>query len=144
MKPEAARYLESITVSGVRWQSTQWYSDSPSPSPAQLPPRYGIVTSTTSESANSMLSEARNLGCLEAVNKILDIMTTRVCTCRKKYAERDGSEVVPRVAQILKRRWDAAASMTVDELEVGCGDFKVVDTISIVDENGDDNVQRIA
>jgi hypothetical protein len=62
----------------------------------------------------------------------------------KKYAERDGSEVVPRVAQILKRRWDAAASMTVDELEVGCGDFKVVEPISIVDENGDDNVQRIA
>jgi hypothetical protein len=24
--------------------------------------------------------------------------------------ERDGSEVVPRVAQILKRRWDAVAS----------------------------------
>ncbi|KAI2496344.1 MULE transposase domain [Fragilaria crotonensis] len=105
VKPEAATYLEGITASGVLWQSTQWYSDSPSPSPAQLPPRYGIVTSNTSESANSMLSEARNLGWLEAVNKILDIMTTRVCACRKKYAERDGSEVVPRVAQILKRRW---------------------------------------
>ncbi|KAI2512166.1 MULE transposase domain [Fragilaria crotonensis] len=144
VKPEAATYLEGITASGVLWQSTQWYSDSPSPSPAQLPPRYGIVTSNTSESANSMLSEARNLGWLEAVNKILDIMTTRVCACRKKYAERDGSEVVPRVAQILKRRWDAAASMTVDELEVGCGDFKVVEPISIVDENGDDNVQRMA
>ncbi len=73
VKPEAARYLESITVSGVLWQSTQWYSDSLSPSPAQLPPRYGIVTSNTSESANSMLSEARILG----------IMTTRVCTCQK-------------------------------------------------------------
>ena len=34
--------------------------------------------------------------------------------------------------------------MTVDELEVGCGDFKVVEPISIVDENGDDNVQRMA
>jgi hypothetical protein len=91
-----------------------------------------------------MFLEARNLGWLEAVRKILDIMTTRVCACQKKYAERDGSEVVPRVAQILKRRWDAAASMTVDKLEVGCGDFKVVEPTSIVDENGDDNVQRMA
>jgi len=56
--------------------------------------------------------------------------------CRQKYAQRDGSEVVPRVAQILKHRWDAAASMTVNELEVGCGDFKVVEPASIVAGGG--------
>jgi hypothetical protein len=64
--------------------------------------------------------------------------------CRKKYAEQDGSEVVPRVAQILKRRWDAAASMTVNELEVGCDDFKVVEPTSIVEEDGDENVERLS
>jgi hypothetical protein len=130
VKPQAAAYLDNLTESGVLWRSTQWYSNSTSP--VHIPPRYGIVTSNTSESANSMFSEARDLGWLEAVNKIIDIMSTRVCVCRKKYAERDGSEVVPRVAQILKRRWDAAASMTVNELEVGCGDFKVVEPTSIV------------
>jgi hypothetical protein len=132
VKPQAAAYLDNLTESGVLWRSTQWYSNSTPP--VHIPPRYGIVTSNTSESANSMFSEARDLGWLEAVNKIIDIMSTRVCVCRKKYAERDGSEVVPRVAQILKRRWDAAASMTVNELEVGCGDFKVVEPTSIVEE----------
>jgi MULE transposase domain/SWIM zinc finger len=143
VKPEAAAYLDNLTESGVLWRSTQWHSNSTPP--VQIPPRYGIVTSNTSESpANSMFSEARDLGWLEAVSKIVDIMSTRVCVCRKKYAERDGSEVVPRVAQILKRRWDSAASMTVNELEVGCGDFKVVEPTSIVEEDGDENVERLS
>ncbi len=78
-------------------------------------------------------------GWLEAaVNKTINIrMLTRVCVlCYQKYAQQDGSEVVPRVAQILKRRWDAAASMTVNEFEVGCGDFKVVEPASIVAGGG--------
>ena len=50
LKPEAARYLENITESGVLCQSTQWFSDLPSP--ALLPPRYAIVTSNTSDSVN--------------------------------------------------------------------------------------------
>ena len=80
LKTEAATYLEIIKESGVLWRSSQWYSDSPSP--VQLPPRYRIITSNTSESASSLLSEARDLGWLKAVNKILDIMSMRVCTCR--------------------------------------------------------------
>jgi hypothetical protein len=39
--------------------------------------------------------------------------------------KREDSEVVPRVAQILKARWDAAASMAVMEIKLGCGEFKV-------------------
>jgi hypothetical protein len=46
---------------------------------------------------------------------------------------------VPRVAQILKKRWDAAASLSVDELELGCGDFKVVEQTSVADDLFDDN-----
>jgi hypothetical protein len=76
-------------------------------------------------------------GWLDAVNKLVDIMSTRICTCRAKYAERDGSEVVPRVAQMLKKRWDAAASMIVLELEAGCGDFKVVEPSSVVEDSDD-------
>jgi hypothetical protein len=38
---------------------------------------------------------------------------------------REDSEAVPRITQILKASWDAAASMTVMEIELGCGEFKV-------------------
>ena len=98
VKPEAVNYLEDITNAGVIWRSTQWYS-----SPTNMPPRYGIVTSNTSEAVNNMFDDARDCGWLDAVNKIVDIMSTRICTCRTKYTERDGSEVVPRVAQMLKK-----------------------------------------
>ena len=44
---------------------------------------------------------------------------------------------MPRVAQILKRRWDAAASITVVELVHGCGDFKVVEPSTVQDSDKD-------
>ena len=78
-----------------------------------------------------MFCGARDLGWLESVNKLIDVMLTRICVCRKKYGDREAAEVVPRVAQILKLIWDAAASMTVVELEKGCGDFKVVEPTSL-------------
>ncbi len=46
---------------------------------------------------------------------------------------------MPRVAQILKKRWDAAASLSVDELELGCVDFKVVEQTLVADSLFDDN-----
>jgi len=72
-----------------------------------------------------MFTQARDLPWKDALEKIVDIMSTRIGDCRTKYLKRDDSEVVPRVAQILKARWDAAASMSVMEIELGCGDFKV-------------------
>ena len=38
-----------------------------------------------------------------------------------------------------EKRWDAAASLSVDELELGCGDFKVVEQTSVADDLFDDN-----
>ena len=122
MKPSAASYLENIDNSGVLWKCSQWITNLQQPS---LPPRYGIVTSNTSECVNNMFTQARDLPWMGALEKIVDIMSTRICDCRTKYLKREDSEVVPRVAQILKARWDAAASMTVMEIELGCGDFKV-------------------
>ncbi len=72
-----------------------------------------------------MFAAARDVAWLEALDKILDIMSTRIGDCRTKYLKQDDSEVVPRVAQILKIRWDAAAGMSVMEIELGCGEFKV-------------------
>ncbi len=97
MKEAAATYLEGITMSGILWQSTQWLNADPC-----LPPRYGIVTSNTSECVNNWFAEARNLGWPEALEKILDIMSSHICACRSKYQRRKDWDVVPRVAQILK------------------------------------------
>jgi hypothetical protein len=58
-------------MSGILWQSTQWLNADPC-----LPHRYGIVTSNTSECVNNMFAEARNLGWPEALEKILDIMSS--------------------------------------------------------------------
>ena len=63
-KPSAADYISSIEE---LWRSTDWNSCE-----RQLPPRYGIVTSNTSECVNNMFGEARDLGRLEAVDKLVD------------------------------------------------------------------------
>jgi hypothetical protein len=97
------------------------------------------VTSNASECVNNIFSEARNLGWPEALEKILDIMSSQICACRSKNQQREDWDVVPRVARILKKRWDAAASLSVDELELGCGDFKVVEQTSVADNLFDDN-----
>ena len=52
-------------------------------------------------------------------------MLIRIGDCRTKYLKREDSEVVPRVAQILKARWDIAVSMALMEIKLGCGEFKV-------------------
>ena len=51
-------------------------------------------------------------------------------------------QIVPKVAEHLQKRWDAAASLTVMELEHGCGDFKVVEMSSLQEEDyeGDDRI----
>jgi hypothetical protein len=129
IKATAATYLEDITRRGILWQSTQWLNPNP-----YRPPQYGIVTSNTSESVNNMFAEARNLGWPEALERILDIMSSRIKACRSKYQQREEGDVVPRVAQILKKRWDATALLSVDEIELGCGDYKVVERASVADD----------
>ena len=131
IKPQAAGYIENVD-NDTLWRSTSWL-DEQNP----LPPRYGIVTSNTSECVNNMFAQARIVGWLEAVESIVDVMSTRISTCRTKHIDREPGEVVPRVAQILKRRWDAAASITVVELVHGCGDFKVVEPSTVQDSDKD-------
>ena len=136
IKPSAAAYIQNIEDSGVLWKCSQWI-DWQDP---YLPPRYG--TSNTSESLNNMFTDARDLAWMEAFEKIVDIMSTRIGDCRTKYLKREDSEVVPRVAQILKARWDAAASMAVMEIELGCGEFKI--TSSEYGATADDIVLSVA
>ena len=89
-----------------------------------------------------MFKDARDLAWMEAFENIVDIMSTRIGDCRTKYLKREDSEVVPRVAQILKAHWDAAASMAVMEIELGCGEFKV--TSSEYGATADDIVLSVA
>jgi hypothetical protein len=129
IKPEAADYIESVEDV---WRSTEWMD-----SQRNLPPRYGIVTSNTSECVNNMFDDARDVGWLEAIVRIVDIMSTRISHCRMKHADRQASEVVPRVSQIMKHRWDASASISVVEIEDGCGDFKAIESLSGQEESVD-------
>jgi Ulp1 protease family, C-terminal catalytic domain/SWIM zinc finger/Transposase, Mutator family len=116
----AATYIQDLNNKGILWRNSQWVDGE-----RQLPPRFGIVTSNTSESINSMFAKARDLAWMDAIENIVDVISTRICHCRTKYLKREDSDVVPRVAALLKARWDKTASMSVMELELGCGDFKV-------------------
>ena len=126
-KPAAANYISSIEEF---WRSTDWNSCE-----RQLPPRYGIVTSNTSECVNNRFGEeARDLGWLEAVDKLVDVMSNRIFQCRQKHMNKEGTKVVPKVHEHLQLRWDAAAALSVIELQAGYGDFKVVEMSGLQEE----------
>ena len=88
------------------------------------------VTSNTSECVNNMFEEARDRTWLEAVERIVDIMPTRITQCCMKQMDREPSEVVPRVSQIVKICRDSSARISVIEIERGGGDFKVMELMS--------------
>ncbi len=94
---------------------------------------------------NSIFNKGRDLNWLDAANNIVDIMLTSICECRSKSAERDGSELVPTLAQILKQSWDIPAFMTVDKfLGIGYSNFKVAELASIGGQQDDEeNVERL-
>ena len=116
----AAAYIENLDVSGVLWKCSQWVDVE-----QYVPPRFEIIASNTSESVNSMFNAARDLAWMDAIENIVDIMSTRICTLRTNYSKYDNSEVVPCVARILKAHWDVVAGMQVMELQLEGGDFKV-------------------
>ena len=80
-----------------------------------------------------MFAQAQTVEWLEAVESIVDVLSRRISTCRAKHIDQEPGKVVPRMAQILKRCWDTAASVTVVELVRVCGDFKVVKPSKIQD-----------
>lgn len=80
--PAGRRYLEAIPAN--QWRNTAWLDDS------TLPPRFGIVTTNMSESANSMLEDARNGSWLQTVDLILGKMVERICQIRDKHVGKTG------------------------------------------------------
>jgi ribosomal protein L32 len=121
VKPQAALCIQKIEEGGVMWKSSQWTSGW-----HYCPPRFGIVTSNTSESVNSMFAGARDFPWMGAFEQLVNLLSSRICKLQTMYSKRDEGEVVPRVQKILKASWEKTAAMTVLEIEEGCGDFEVV------------------
>jgi hypothetical protein len=107
-KAGAATYIEDITTRGILWSNSQWTDAN-----EHLPPRFGIVTSNTAESVNSMFNAARDLPWMDALENIIDVMIRRICACRKKYERSDAFSIVPRARRLVNSRWDATASISV-------------------------------
>jgi ribosomal protein L32 len=126
-KPSAATYVEDISERGTLWSNSQW-----SEANQALPPRFGIVTSNTAESVNSMFNTARDLPWMDALEKLIDVMVKRICNCRAKYEGKDGSKVLARAERLINRRWEATAAISVMELENGRGVY----TTSSCDHGG--------
>jgi hypothetical protein len=97
IKPAAAMYV--LGMNNGMCHETSWMDESHDP----LPPRHRIQTLNSSESVNSILAEACELGWLEAVEKILNVISTNISQRRQKHRQRDGNEVVQRVAQVLSK-----------------------------------------
>ncbi len=73
---------------------------------------------------NSIFNSARDLPWMDALEKMIDIMLTRISTLRTKYAPHEDSEVVPPAQHLLRRFRDATASISVIELEDENGVFR--------------------
>jgi hypothetical protein len=129
MRPAAAVYISAITQRGVVWTNSQCHDTR-----VRFIPRFGQITSNTSESVNSMLDSARHIGWMDAMEKIVDVMVTRICTCRVRDSDRPDSEIVPRAQQLVKYRYESTANMVVMELEQGGGVYRTSVTDSY-DEN---------
>jgi hypothetical protein len=91
-KASTALYIKDITERGILWSHSQWTDTNEC-----LTPRFGIVTSKTAESVKSMFNAARDLPWMDALEKIIDVMMRRICSCQKKYERDDAFVVVPRV-----------------------------------------------
>ena len=117
VSPRACRYLLEIPPS--KWRSSEWLQDT------NLPPRFGITTSNSSECVNSMIDAYRNEGYMELVEGLLHHMTQMISRHRQKYKDKEPEEVVPKVQQLMKNRWNAAAAMTICEIEANHSEYKV-------------------
>ena len=67
-------------------------------------------------------------GCVRAVGNLLSSRICKLQTMHHAKRTNEG-EVVPRVQKLCKARWEKAATMTVLEIEEGCGNFEAVSPV---------------
>jgi hypothetical protein len=135
-KPHAADYIQNVN-NDTLWRSTLWLNEE-----NPLPPHNGIVISNTSECVKNMFAEAQTVEWLEAVESIVDVLSRRISTWRAKHIDQEPGKMCL-VWHRLKRRWDAAASVTVVELVRVCGDFKVVKPSRIHDSDNNPHLPNM-
>jgi hypothetical protein len=80
-----------------------------------LPPRYGIVTSNSSESMNNLFAKAREGLWPFAIDNILGLMVNRISRFWEGHHGKTG--VV--VTKYLTKMWEKSAGFQVDELKPG-------------------------
>lgn len=66
------------------WKSTDWIRN------PNLPPRYGILDSNSSEAMNAMFKEARSCSWFACMDKILHSTQVRIATFRNQYKDKRG------------------------------------------------------
>ena len=122
-KPEAADYIDDITD---LWRSSHWMQPQCNPldRAVVMPPRYGIVTSNTSESVNNMFKPTRDVNWMDCVDKILDIMSTRMSTLQTNWKDVPKNKVVGAATEV-KIRYDASDNCSVTLLPGSVPVFKV-------------------
>ena len=120
LNKSAFEYLQKIDKK--TWRSTEWVQ-----SDNRLPPRYGIRTSNSSESVNSMLDEARNLPWMDCIEWIVSRMCENISEKRMKHKAEDPSKLAPKIHQILEKRWNdvTATSTRISEREEGSFEYTV-------------------
>ena len=74
-----------------------------------------------------MFDDARNLPWLDCINSILDKLSTRISALRLENEDKTG--VVPRMQEVLQKRFDSCAGFQVIELEEGVAHFKVIRSV---------------
>jgi hypothetical protein len=66
-----------------------------------------------------MFNAAQDLPWMDALEKIIDVMMRRICTCWKKYDGDDTFVVLSRVRRLINTWWEATASISVMKLARG-------------------------
>jgi MULE transposase domain/SWIM zinc finger len=100
------RYLESIRKD--HWRNIAWLEN------PTLPPRYGVRTSNTSESANSMFESSRDGTWLHTVETMLSKMVLRIISLREKHKGKSG--VVDKMASKVRNQWESCLGCKVANL----------------------------
>ncbi|MEM1009986.1 MAG: hypothetical protein AAGJ35_13395, partial [Myxococcota bacterium] len=102
-------YLEKVDAKC--WRSTEWIEYSEAHFEDKkcqlevLPPRYGILTSNTSESFNNMISGERECGWFYTMVGLVKKMSTRITEGEIKYRNKKDDEIIPEVKKIVEQNW---------------------------------------
>jgi hypothetical protein len=116
VSPAARQYLERIPAS--QWRSAAWLDD------PSLPPRYGILTSNMSESANNMFDQSRDGSWLYTLDTILSTVTERITKLRLGISGKTG--VIGKLVALLNWRWKNCASFQVVQLQHNGSIFTII------------------